>query len=559
MATVQNEFVADPIDRATYAEGQTLNAASLNHDAEQIANGQQRHSRYAHSAGVIAGLLNLVEIPMGQQARKYKLSPGAAIDNSGRLLLVGEDHPGVVTTVDAKSELHVWLKYAPIEIPRRTTSLGMARWSEIPELIVEPANENVNEITDKDSVYLGRFKTSTSTSTSTSTPIPIPIPIPTQSQSQSQCVQAEPETEVEVQFQIDSGRKYVSASGSRIESPSGQSRILLGPEVPRDTRRFAVGYFDPSEKYFKDAITWETTNAIHLKTQVNVTIERFGVERIEAAVLAIGPQSDTTKTTDDRSAEPVRPGVEFIGFSPNETKMPAGSIYLAQGKIDEQSFRELRISILDPGEKNNPQRYRCSIGQATQCAHGPDLCLQSYFPRGILSVLADGSVEVHENLRVYTDDKNKQPGLIISLQAPSDSSDPKPTAPVLTKALAFEPEPPTCILSGGILAISGALQNINDAAARSLKLYVTVIRKDDAIKVPLRFSLTSKQQLVKGQKVDLAAFFTDSQTPPATLQFPVTDDFGNTPLVNLLIVGVNDDNAIVQLQVEITPTSATPN
>jgi hypothetical protein len=94
--------------RPTFFEGQVLRAADLTLSADHARGQLARHERYLHSPGVATGLALSVDDSTG--VKQVKVSPGLAIDGTGREILVDREEQ---LPADLFSRLHVALPDDP--------------------------------------------------------------------------------------------------------------------------------------------------------------------------------------------------------------------------------------------------------------------------------------------------------------------------------------------------------------------------------------------------------------------------------------------------------------
>ena len=269
-------------------------------------------------------------------------------------------------------------------------------------------------------------------------------------------------------------------------------------------------------------------------------------------------------------------GLFFNGSRPADLEPAASRIHLVEFKKDGQTYRQLRITIPDPGKENSPQRYRCSIG-TSDCIDTPAPVpeknfwnQQTSYPRGILSVLADKSVDIHNQLNVFPGQDSLFPGLILKLQPTSDSSSQGaggtsgtgtgssgnatiPTTPILGNAVVWD-APRVARLTKNILQFSGNLINVTQLDVESLRVFVTVIGKDNTNPPPLTFEIvtnkrlpavTNSQSTNPGVPIGLLA----SNAVDGIVNQDITSAFDSLPIiVNLLIMGVNRNIEVITTQ-----------
>ncbi len=80
---------------------------------------------------------------------------------------------------------------------------------------------------------------------------------------------------------------------------------------------------------------------------------------------------------------------------------------LVELEQDGKLIEELRIAIGKPDDETQQLRSRCSLGRATLDGTDSNI-LQQGESLGVLSVLADGSVEVINNLWVFSDREGRR-------------------------------------------------------------------------------------------------------------------------------------------------------
>ena len=268
-------------------------------------------------------------------------------------------------------------------------------------------------------------------------------------------------------------------------------------------------------------------------------------------------------------------GLFFNGSRPADLEPAASRIHLVEFKKDGQTYRQLRITIPDPGKENSPQRYRCSIG-TSDCNHPPTPFpgdernlwnRQTSLPRGILSVLADKSVDIHNQLNVFPGQDSLFPGLILKLKPTGDAAGnetagslPIPAAPVLGNAVIWN-GPRVVRPTPAKLNFSGNLITLTSLDIESLEIFVTIFGKNDTNDTPQTIVLVSNKRLPavnNGQTPNLGVSI-DSLVqglgdPRVTVgNGVVTMDVpapfpGNPIIVNILIMGVNRNIEIITTQ-----------
>ncbi len=255
-------------------------------------------------------------------------------------------------------------------------------------------------------------------------------------------------------------------------------------------------------------------------------------------------------------------GLFFSGSAVVEKEPSASRIHLVEFQKDGETFRQLRITISDPGKDNAPHRYRCSIGTAKDCIDpptpvpGPDGNIwnrQTSLPRGILSVLADKSIDIHKELNVWARMGTIEAGLILKLEptgagggtstgAGGSAGLPIPTTPILDNAVSWDGQR-VMRKSPGLIEIGGSLRNLTDVAIESIQILVTIYGKNDTAHDPIHKPVITGATLPAGMTKPINALNLNPD-----LAVP-TDPFTSQPItVSLLVMGANQHNVIVCTQ-----------
>jgi hypothetical protein len=252
-------------------------------------------------------------------------------------------------------------------------------------------------------------------------------------------------------------------------------------------------------------------------------------------------------------------GLFFNETAPVDVEPTAGRIHLVEFKKEGQTHRQLRITIPDPGKENSPQRYRCSIGTSA-CIDPPvpepgaDIFnSQTSWPRGILSVLADKSVDIHNQLNVNSK-RELSPGLILKIK-PDDAAAGSATpanqpATIVKNAVDWEGAKVERDITSAPhteLTFDGALHNLTNLDIKSLEVLVTVYGDSDTVHTPRHFLLVPADPV---RVLGAASTKPIKELSPLTannkLTLPVPQEFDSkTIIVNLLVMGVNRNNEII--------------
>lgn len=666
--TIPNPSQVTPL-RTEYRDGAVVTAAALEGDAAANMAAWQQHQSRMHSGGIVGGLLVSLDVQDVTQQRVI-VSSGAAIDANGRLLLVGNPLQRRVDQQPARDEyLLVTLKDNSTQVPSQDTEQD--RYLETPAIglsIVKQAACAVG-LGSSSEIILGLL------------------------------------TAADGKLAIQPCRRtYIGAVGSRVDSPSGRARIVLGPQFPRDNRRFAIGVQSDSQQPISDVLTWESTGTIRFSNPTSVALpaqsatnreavrppiavvgspsvnvapedvldpclawERLRIGNAETRnrrgnqpefptfVLELLPECeraefvvrpacrtrlttlllcvlnglirkmsddflDTAQGTESRvrrlerfshllqtafprerlatliphwyclpgglicrllldkllhgalrplPAPPSR-GLFFNGSSVADPESSPSRIHLAEFQQDGQTYRQLRITIPDPGKDNHPHRYRCSIGIANcndpavplpASAPGAEIWnRQTSYPRGILSVLADKSIDIHRSLNVYAREGDIDAGSVLKLDpaggaaAGQSGAVPVPSTPVLGNAVAWE-GPRVRRTQPGRLEIGGALRNLTNLPIESLQVLISIFGKNDTSHDPIHQSLVSGGILGPGPNsvLPINSLTLDSDPRVAltggAIIVSFTGPFTAAPIiVNLLVMGVTQFNAIISTQ-----------
>jgi hypothetical protein len=487
---------ADRPARPAYRDGAVLRAADLRAEAADRLAASGRHQARTHRPGVAAGLLLRATTANGGHA--VAIGPGMAVDGLGRWLLVPAER--VAPLPDAKTPWEVWLAHREAPTPPDRLADGC-------EVLFHPPGRFDPEA----AVFLGTVHGSGVSAV---------------------------------------GRVYVGAVGARVEAASRKTRLLLAPEQPDDTRRFAVGVGSADGKSYADQFTVEDTGTLRLNAPVDVDhlrpappatgspvavvagyrsaefvtrhvldpaaiaarlrdaspladyfreflartdpgrervrgqlgavagdrLARLVCRILNAVVMsAVAARSDnlgpligavrasgaalrpqTVRGILDRAAGlaradaprlarllledafagqldrlpdswPLPYGVTFAGAGPDKPAAP-GRVYLAEVADKTGRYRELRITIEDPGKDNHPGRHKAVVGVAAPDAKNPT---RTDFA-GAVTIDAAKTVTVSENLRVFPDHDTAESGQpakgLILTRTPPGAADPNDPA-----------------------------------------------------------------------------------------------------------------------------------
>ncbi|MEI8382945.1 MAG: hypothetical protein WCJ09_22685 [Planctomycetota bacterium] len=682
--------------RTEYRNGGVLSASALAGDSSVSVAAWEMHQKVAHIGGIVAGLF------VKKKTGKLIVRPGAAIDSQGRMLLLGNETPP--DTPPKVTNYKVYLRYSSEEIAGSGSALG--RYLESPRVEWITLDDSVDPCeVPSDGVVLAVVRGD---------------------QIETCC------------------RRYVGAVGSRIDAPSGRASVVLGPQFPSDTRRFAIAVKPDSSQPLGDVLSWESTGTISFKSKSSIesfksqsTIKSQSEKQIvpKPPVMVVGvptvqitsedivdpcavweflrcKNDDGTVSRDpavpcsilnllspcdqfmlksppkclqqltnllvrtlnrilrntadlcvnpegylpsvgrrvinsqgqfcvvsaidpltlscdlagggkaswydllpdwswsvqlldmakhrrqriqnrlplfwrplpaqylyrllldvllDGALLPVqvpRPrGVYFNGSRTVDPEPSASRIHLVEYKNDGQTFKQLRITIPDPGKDNNPHRYRCSIGTAPDCTHpaapspqGDIWNRQTSWPRGILSVLADGSVDIHDQLNVNAN--GIVPGLVVKLKptgaiaggvrgatANSSISTPILANVVVWKGTKVERRRTANPPPESKLVFSGELHNLADIDVDSVQILVSIYGKGDTTHTPRHTEIISNKTLRAASSETIS----NLAQPPGEVKLIVPNEFANAEIiVSLLVMGVNRNNAIICTQYQET-------
>jgi hypothetical protein len=259
--------------------------------------------------------------------------------------------------------------------------------------------------------------------------------------------------------------------------------------------------------------------------------------------------------------QPFARGIQFKNPGPAEPELSTGRMRLVEFEKDGKAIRELRITISDPGEKNHPERYRCSVGVAkkepTGAPNAPADPLnpvrQTGLPRGILSVLGDRSVEIVGDLNVFASRETIMPGLVLKIAPPAkegaaggeQASEP---APVLIDAVIWDDMTMERREADGDhaeqLTLAGKLRNLTDVRVESITIFLTIYAKGAADPPPRQTSFKAMHPLEANSAIATTVLF-----PP---MYVSTSEFsGKSIVVNILLLGANANTAIIKTQVQV--------
>jgi hypothetical protein len=154
--------VAEPVKRVHYFDHQFLRADDFTAEQEYHQSLRRLHNRLLHTWGIAEGL----EVTFQGGASSVTVSPGVAVDNSGREIVVTEDTPVELLNQPADAEIYVTISYGEEETDatQETGAEGNTRFTERPQFVAlrnppsDPGNRLVlakatrsgTEVTDLD-------------------------------------------------------------------------------------------------------------------------------------------------------------------------------------------------------------------------------------------------------------------------------------------------------------------------------------------------------------------------------------------------------------------------
>jgi hypothetical protein len=125
--------VADPVKRVHYFDHQFLRADDFTAEQAYHQSLRRLHNRLLHTWGIAEGL----EVSFQGGASSVTVSPGVAIDNNGREIVVTEDTPVELLNQPADTEVYVTISYSEEETDgtQETGAEGNTRYTERPQFV----------------------------------------------------------------------------------------------------------------------------------------------------------------------------------------------------------------------------------------------------------------------------------------------------------------------------------------------------------------------------------------------------------------------------------------
>ena len=222
-----------PGTRPVFQTGQILAASNLREEAADRIRGVQEHQAFAHLPGVLAGVWLQIDPP----ANALLVTPGAAVDALGRMLLVpstgySQALPPNTSERGANASFEVWLAFAETPAdgndpnPATGTSNRYVEGIQILFLApgeLDPADPSSDE---RYPIFLGTIAAGNRVN--------------------------------------HAGRVYAGAVGARVEAASGLARLLLGPAQPLDQTIFSIGTRPSDDAAYTDHLIADAAGSITL-------------------------------------------------------------------------------------------------------------------------------------------------------------------------------------------------------------------------------------------------------------------------------------------------------
>ena len=125
--------MAEPVKRVHYFDHQFLRADDFTAEQAYHQSLRRLHNRLLHTWGIAEGL----EVAFQGGASSVTVSPGVAIDNSGREIVVTEDTSVELLNQPADAEVYVTISYSEEETDatQETGAEGNTRYSEHPQFV----------------------------------------------------------------------------------------------------------------------------------------------------------------------------------------------------------------------------------------------------------------------------------------------------------------------------------------------------------------------------------------------------------------------------------------
>jgi hypothetical protein len=255
MPTLASPADASPT-RPAFRDGQTLRADDLRAEADDRVRAARRHQANAHRPGVVAGLW------LQSNGSDLSISPGAAIDGIGRMILV-PDGAGPRPLPD-QLPAEVWLAYRedPADADDPATPDGPPdRYTEQFDVLFLPPWQ-LDPADPRSPVFLG--------------------------------------TILENKQPSHAGRVYVGAVGARVEAASRQVRLLLGPDGPGDFRVYALASRDSESDPYADHLAIDTAGTVTLAvpSTVDFVSVQTGNAQDHLPVVIVGDRPPTFTAAD---------------------------------------------------------------------------------------------------------------------------------------------------------------------------------------------------------------------------------------------------------------------
>jgi hypothetical protein len=138
--------MADPIKRLNYFKHQFLRASDFIDEQKYHMEMRRRHNRTLHTWGIAGSGL---KVTFAQGATAVSVSPGMAVDNQGREIVLMEDRKVELSGFPAGSPLFVTIAYGEKQTnpSDETGAEGNTRWTEDPQLqasVAKPGDVGTN-------------------------------------------------------------------------------------------------------------------------------------------------------------------------------------------------------------------------------------------------------------------------------------------------------------------------------------------------------------------------------------------------------------------------------
>jgi hypothetical protein len=347
-----------------YREHQTLLAADLQAQQQQLRAMRRRHNRYLHGYGIVCGL------EVERQGSSLIVRSGLALDGRGRELLLTDDQEipqDELNRAQGSSDIDLWLacfQFKKMLPPAADAGGSIHRVVESARLLYSRADDTVHAANQRRGfVFLARVLADQSISLVNRVQVPL--------------------------------------VAEQVTSPDGHVRLSLGPDQETPNRRFGLGLRPSPDKSFVDRLSIDLTGNARVIGNLAVTPRTptgaddappLPVVRVSAGPRQVNPFQGVLFSEPGVPPSVARPWrIYRVSYAAKE---PPGT-----------TVGELRFEIAHPGKQGIPENFRWSAGTTDGTKFSP-----------VAIVAADRSLTIPGDLWV--------PFGVVITAAPEKSTDP---------------------------------------------------------------------------------------------------------------------------------------